>query len=197
MATLTDLKKIKKALRDYIRKLVGEELSTMRVAGVQQPSVLYDISGGNLPDYPFIVISNDVSSGVQGTKIVDQFLDDQERLNIVKERLVSFNIKCCGDDAEAILNDLSIKNEFGYDRWTFQTEANAKFQNFSDIVYQPIYLSERFIQSSYMVANLVIRTTYIPSENPSATVGVNADGELISDNEGNNFEVSIEVNTNE
>jgi len=64
---------------------------------------------------------------------------------------------------------------------------------FSDIQYNPLFLSERFIEGSGMTARLAVRSIYRPT-GFADMLGVNVKGLIESDNKGN--DITLDVNTN-
>lgn len=195
-SSLTSFKRVRNALINVTKKLVGDSLSTVNQNGVLVPSVLKDITGGNIPEYPFVVISNGSSSGIQSSKIVHQGLDENGKLVIVNDNYLTFDLKAYGEYATSILSDLKIKMNFGYDRWQFQEEAEASFNEFSDITYQPVYLSERFLPASQMSVTVSVRTYYKPSGFYDVK-GVDVEGDLYIGTDEEVINVPINVNNNE
>ena len=196
LATLTNLKRVRNALISITEKLIGDDLSTIKVNGVDVPSVLRDITGGNIPEYPFITIANSSSSGIQGTKVLDQYVDEEDKLQIVTEQYITFIIKSYGESSESLLNDLKVKINFGYTRWIMEEQAQATFMEFSDISYTPLYLSERFIESSQMTARLSIRTIYSPKEDLNMN-GVLLLGTVSNEDVSKETGINIDINYNE
>lgn len=198
MSTITDINSIRNSLINTISDLVGDNLSKILLNGTTEvPSVIKDITGGNLPEYPFIVVANSLTTPLQGTKMLNQYFDcETEELVIVYQNYVTLTVKCWGENSLAILNDLLIKVNHATPRWSMELGAKASFMSFTAPQYIPTYLSTSFVETSEMDATFSLRTEYRPST--GTYIGtVNATGDY---NTGSNpttpdYEETVKVNT--
>lgn len=165
MSTITNLNRIRLALIVSISEMVGEELGKILLNGTDEvPAVIEDITGGNHPPTPFIVVGNSITTGLQGTKILDQYVRPSGELVIKSLHYATFNVKCWGDNSLAILTDLVVKINHATTRWKLEQDAHASFLAFSSPQYIPTYLSTEFVETSEMDVKMSFITEYVPAD---------------------------------
>ena len=147
-----------------VRSHIGEELSLMPSAPNTTPlrSVIKDIQSADRPPYPYIVVSIVSNAKQGGAWLRNKIADDQDRVTYIAEQDVSLRVTCYGDQATTILSKLRMYVLDDGMRSDMSQLAGAVFQDYTDIIREPMYLSTDFVNTASMVASFTAVSTWQP-----------------------------------
>ncbi len=141
-----------------VRSQVGELLSDLPRQSGQDPlkAVIKDIQSGTRPDYPYIVLTLERNAKKDNTWLRNQYIDEQDTPHYVRERVVNIRVTCYGPNCTSILDTLSVYTLDDYTRTIMSNNVGAVFQDYSEIIREPVYLSTDFVETAFMIATFVV-----------------------------------------
>ena len=160
------------ALMDVIISLVGSRLSLIDEQLPPTPSVIFARDRNTKPDYPYITVDSMTSLASGGNSLQRYYKEDTgdglegHAVDILWNSMV--DIRCYGDDAYSILQELKGKLEFGSAREQLREEAGCGILETQDVRKIPQLLATEYSDDCI----LPIIVNYIDSYVDTSTAGL-------------------------